>query len=523
MKKKMNTKWKMLTLAAMLSATTTSASAGDLNGGGVYDEDAYFGESRSYAETLYEANDSSSSASSSGVAGDSYIEDNRGQAEAYVGDFYDNQLEPVAYVGDQPMSGHRSIGSGVPVHTASHGTGYEMQGYDTDCGCGSTSCGGGCATSACAPTRRHAKRTMLSNTDAWLTAEALLWFPQVRSTPPLVATGAAGVRPELDQGATVVYGGQDAFGGELQAGFRLDGGFMLSEDFGVGGRFWMLGESEDSFNGGGNGSTESIGVPFFDTDLTVNPENSVLVGFTDGGALPDFEGTVSSRSSLDVYGAEAYGKLRLLEGKGYRADFIGGFSHFGIDEQFGLTVNAVQTDNAGGNGGLDDVFNFTDDLEVENRFYGGQLGFLTEVGRGAWTLTALTKVHLGDMEQTLTNRGSRTFSAAGGPVTGSQANGGILGVGLENSTTNEFAFAPEANLKLSFKMRPHVRFSVGYSFIMWNDVLSIGDNLNRNINTGALTPDGAGVYDALQAPAFQGLVSDSFFVHGLDLGAVIEF
>jgi hypothetical protein len=222
-----------------------------------------------------------------------------------------------------------------------------------------------------------------------------------------------------------------------------------------------------------------------------------------------------------MYGAEAYGRLRLLEGKGYRSDLIGGFSHFGIEEGLTLNVQTTQTDDE--NGLQNEVLTFNDQIETENQFFGGQIGFLTSVGRGAWTLTALTKVHLGDMEQTFRYAGNRSRN------TFADNDAGIFGASFENVdqaqlSQNNFTFAPEANLKLSFKMRPHVRFSVGYSFIMWDDVLLLGDNLNRNFATTGLINDGVGgPIGNIDRPAFPGLETDSFFVHGLDLGAVIEF
>ncbi|WP_231603188.1 BBP7 family outer membrane beta-barrel protein [Neorhodopirellula pilleata] len=520
----MKTKWKMLTLAAMLSATTTSASAADNGSGGAYDEDAYFAGSSNYAESLYDDKASTDKIGSArsveslpAVYDDSYVADlNQAamgvQDQAYETEYFDQEVEPVAYVGDEASYHSPGVGSGVPARTASHGTGYQTQ------------------SRASRMVRRPTQRTVLSSAQAWMTAEALLWFPEVRSTPPLVTTNAtAGNDPTLDPAivpnSVVAFGGNDAFGGDLQAGFRLDGGFMLSEDFGIGGRFWFLGEGEDTYANQGDGTTGSIGVPFFDTDPAVAAENSVRVAFNNGNPLvTDFIGSVNSRLTLDVYGAEGYGKLRLLEGKGYRSDFIGGFSHFGIDERFTQTVTAFESLDATLDPAIDNQFSFVDDLEAENRFYGGQIGFLTEVGHGAWKLSALTKVHLGDMEQTLINRGSRTFDAAGvtAPVT-APTPGGILTVGVNDETNNEFTFAPEVNLKMAYQMRPHVSFSVGYSFIMWNDVLMVGDNINRNVNFGALVPDGGGNYDNVVRPFDTGLKTDSFFVHGLDLGAVIEF
>ncbi len=492
MKNNMKTKWKMLALTAMLSAGTTTANAADNGYVGDLGEDAYYAESSEYVGDLY--NDDRAEPTASQVP---YEE------SAEPAQYFPSELEPVSFVGDSQPYYQGDVGSGIAMTSAS-------------CGCQSGDCGGSCGN-ACAPVACTPSRRVASKTGAWMTAEALLWFPQVRSTIPLVSTNDAGVLPELDQGATTAFGGQDAFGGDLQAGFRLDGGVMLSEDFGMGGRFWMLGEAEDSYNAGGDGTTGSIGIPYFDSDLVADQENSLKIAFTDGNAAGevDFQGDISVNTTLEMYGAEGYGRFRLLGGKGYRSDLIGGFSHFGIEENLTLAATTTQTEVGAGQG---DVYTFNDDITAENEFFGGQVGFLTTVGRGSWTLSALTKVHLGNMDQTWTSRGSRGRSGF------ADQPGGIFANNAEQTISeSNFSFAPEANIKLAYKLRPHVSFSVGYSFIMWDDVLMVGDNLNRNINTGYLVLDGAGAVEPAERPQFDGLETDSLFVHGVDLGCVIQF
>ncbi len=514
MKKNMNNKWKMLTLTAMLSATT--ATAADTT----YDEDAYFAETSDYVGSLYDNNDQASPAPVENVPvlnDDVYFNEVAYQ-DNVAPNAYNSNLAPVAYVGDEAAYMSPNVGSGIAASPAS---------YSSDCGCGDTACGGGssCSTGNCGTPRRTVRRkqrSLLAGADAWMTAEALLWFPQARSTPALVATNDAGIVPDLSTGSTVQFGGDDAFGGdELAAGFRLDGGLFLTEDFGVGGRFWWLSEQSDSYANAGDGSTESIGVPFFDS--AVGQEATLFTAFDDGvGTLANFTGSVSAESTLEMYAAEAYGRLRLLGGKGYRTDLVGGFSHFGIDEGLTLNMTAEQTEDIGG-AGNGDTFTYADSIEAENRFYGGQIGFLTSVGQKAWSLTALTKVHLGDMEQNFTYNGTRTRT----PAPAGTLAGGIFAPEGDNTNVswseNNFSFVPEANLKLALKLRPHVRFTVGYSFLMFSDVATVGDNMNRVVSSEYVVQDDIGTTNTPDRPSSDGLESDSFFVHGLDLGAVIEF
>ncbi len=501
MKNNMKTTWKMLTLAALLSAGTTAATAADNGYVGDLGDDAYFSETSDYVGGLYDDADGAETKAATTTRSAAPSEEiNSRRANRAV-------LEPVAYVGD----------SDTYYPEQQYDGGIQMTSGSCGCqsgNCGSSSCGGSCG-SVCPPSK-----SMASQTGAYLTAEALLWFPQVRSTPPLVTTADPGVRPELDppSNAAVAFGGDEAFGGDLQAGFRLDGGLMLSEDFGIGGRFWWLGEGEDTYATANNtGLNGSVGIPFFDADLVAGQENAIRIAYLDNGlGLEDFTGSLNARTSLSIYGAEGYGRLRLLGGKGYRSDLVGGFSHFGIEEEVYLNATTTQVTNRSGVG-QGDNYRFTEDLTAENVFYGGQVGMLTSVGRGVWTLSALTKVHLGNMEQTLTSLSSRELPAPAGDQLG--------GVFADNGTITQdsFCFAPEANLKLAVKLRPNVRFSVGYSFIMWNDVLMVGDNMDRVINSDYLVGNALGVVAPPERQFNEGLRTDSFFVHGLDLGCVIQF
>jgi hypothetical protein len=80
-----------------------------------------------------------------------------------------------------------------------------------------------------------------------------------------------------------------------------------------------------------------------------------------------------------------------------------------------------------------------------------------------------------------------------------------------------FTFAPEANFKLAYRFRPNVLLSVGYSFIYFDNVAMTGAVLDRTIDGTSLLPGPSG-----DRPAFV-FDDDSLWVHGIDLGAVIDF
>ena len=498
METKKTTKWKLLALAAMLSAG--SASAADQGNSNI--NQYYTGAAPVTAEE-----------------GEIVYDDVDYSADNMAASFYGDEaqsLQPVAFVGDHQESGvptpapmmndPYAMSTGSGCSTGDCGNSYDMGGsYEMASSCGS-SCGG-----SCGKCRKRPIRKMMQKHDMWMTAEALLWFTQARSTTPLITQNAAGAAPELDvPGTTTIFGGDESLGGDLSAGFRIDIGKNLSDDFGVGGRFWWLSESSESASSGGivNGAANSFGRPFYDTNIP--SDNSILIANTGVAGSDDFEGSFS---------AESYARMKMLSGSGFRTDLIGGFSHFGIDDTLSVNSTSIQTTDALG-GLVGDRTDISDLIETENRFFGGQIGFESQINRGKWSFKTLTKVHLGNMEQIYRGTGLRTFTTGGVPA--DSTNGGVLALGDTFNTTaldeDKFTFAPEANVKLAYQFRPNVSMSIGYSFIYWDDVLLAGDNINNVYNGDAITSPPA----ALAQPASERKDS-SLYTHGIDLGCVIDF
>jgi hypothetical protein len=214
--------------------------------------------------------------------------------------------------------------------------------------------------------------------------------------------------------------------------------------------------------------------------------------------------------------AEAYGRFRMSRGRGVGLDLIGGYSHFDIDDSILLQVNNQQTNGA--NAG--NRFSYTDQFNTENQFNGGQVGFESILCRGRWTARSLTKVHLGNMNQTVSIAGASSRTIPGPPDTvlsfgnGIFTNQGNIGV----YQRDVFAFAPEMNFKLAYRFRQNISLSVGYTFIYWDNVALAGSQIDRNV-------DGSTLLNNTAAPgrqAFQ-IVDRGLWVQGVDLGVVLDF
>lgn len=478
----MKTKLRRLALTAVLLSSTSmafadqgeSSAVGDLPG---YGEDAYFDEEATYAESNYVA--------PAGHAGTAmHYAPRQSPLYAPVGA---SQLQPTSFVTG-------------PSCDASCGCDYGCDG-GCDSGCSIGGCNSGCGS----------KRGKLCgifdrcDSDTWAQTEFLMWFLQDREMPALVTTSPINTQPVLgDPQTNVVFG--NGVEGELSAGVRTDYGKWVTDNVGIGGRFWIMAENNDSFSAAGNGTGNSIGRPFL--DLAFGGESALLVNLN--GILT---GAVAAENSIDIWAAEAYSRIRFSCAKNCRLDFIGGYSHFEIKDK--LAIASTTTNLTAPQAGR--TRSFSDFFEQENKFDGGQLGFEMVITRGKWMARSLTKVHLGNMNQRTTIAGVSTDETPGAGV--NITSGGLLAQGQQGVYERDvFAFAPEANFKLAYRFRRNVLLSAGYSFIYWDNVALTGDAVDTvisdasQLNTGTFGP----------RPAF--VPNDSsLWVQGLDLGVIIDF
>ncbi len=382
-----------------------------------------------------------------------------------------------------------------PQSVTSHVAGGSGWGRGASCGLG---CDSGC-DGDCGP----AGRLFGGGEDRWASAELLLWFPQQRRTPALVSTAPEGVQPVPGQpGMDIAFGGD--VGDDLTPGFRLDAGRYLTENFGIGGRFWMLDEDREHFSMSGRGTGTSIGRPFFNTD---QPGPDAILVNLDG----EFAGSVAFESELRMLAAEAYGRLKFGRGANYRVDLIGGYTHFNIDDRLLASSTTVDTDSGTRS-------TFFDDFDAENQFHGGQLGFETTVSKGRWALTSLSKVHFGNMNQSIAIDGASRRVTAADPPTTERFDAGALALDAQGQfERDEFAFAPELNLKLAYQFRRNVQLSVGYSFMYFDNVLLAGDHVDPLFDGTTILTDGPHGQRDFEFD------DSSLWVQGIDLGFVLDF
>jgi hypothetical protein len=398
--------------------------------------------------------------------------------------------QPVAYrsnvIGDSgaaDSSGSHYVSHATPTYSSSCGTSP----CATSCG----SVGGGRGASI-----------------GWLESETLLWWGKGVAGVPLVLGG----NDPTSTPTNVLAGGQDnRLGTDLLVGMRLNVGKWLDceKTLGVGARGWgILTEgSTQNYTNGGN----STGVPYFNTSFGVPAIYNVNEAQPNQGANT---GTISVATDLDLIAGELYLRTLLAQEGNSRVDLLTGYTFVRLDNSLGLNTEVVDglTGNIIQNG---TITRTQDTFGTKNQFHGGHLGLMHELTRGRFTFSALGKVALGNMQTTTDVNGQFSITNNPAPAAGPRglfaqsSNSGVI-------TRNQFTFLPEAGAKIKYKIG-QAEFGVGYSLLLFPSVAMAADQIDPNI-------DFSGVVNnvPIQSPAPR-FTTDTFFLHGLDLGVTFKF
>ncbi|MEQ1824828.1 MAG: BBP7 family outer membrane beta-barrel protein [Pirellula sp.] len=375
---------------------------------------------------------------------------------------------------------------------------YSVGGEGCSGACGASSCG-----SVCAPSRGPRNGSL-----GWLESETLLWWGKGVAGVPLVVGGAT----PNETPTTVLAGGQDnRLGTNLLVGGRVNVGKWLdcNQTLGVGARGWGIftDGTNQTFTNGGN----STGVPYFSTFFGSPAIYNVNEAQTGQGANT---GTIQLATDLDLIAGELYLRTLLAQQGCSRVDFLTGYTFVRLDSSLGLTTEVV--DGLTGNIIQDGTITTTQDtFGTKNQFHGGHLGLLHELNKGRFTFSALGKISLGNMQSSTRVDGqfsiTNTQSPAAGPR-GLFAQSSNIGV----NTRNQFTFLPEAGAKIKYQLG-QAQFGIGYTMLLFPSVAMAADQIDPNIdfvgavnNQPILSP----------SPRF---ATDTFFLHGLDLGLTFKF
>jgi Putative beta barrel porin-7 (BBP7) len=166
----------------------------------------------------------------------------------------------------------------------------------------------------------------------------------------------------------------------------------------------------------------------------------------------------TTRNWLQSWGAT--GLFNLFAGDNFRVHALVGYRNFLLNETFrGETSSAYQ--------GFDSSYKslYTNQIDRNTRFHGGELGLRSELIRGAFSLELETKVALGNSYKSARYRNQTVsnYDGLNGPFVQYYPND------PERITQSHFAVLPEGSFKLGYQLGDRARVSVGYTVIYMSD------------------------------------------------------
>jgi hypothetical protein len=362
-----------------------------------------------------------------------------------------------------------------------------------------------------------------ANPRFWGSAEYLLWSTKAVPVPTPTITAATNIaNPTSGQlgspDTAVLLGGQSysmiaRSGGRFTIGTWLDPAALL----GIEGTYLFIAPTTTLRAVSSNG-TVPIGLPFF--DVTTGSEGFAplaIPGLQSGAAFLGLTNRLQS--------GEFNGTVRLLGVGRLALSGLVGFRYIDFQEDLNFGFAARAGDAAPLPGAHFDGF---DRFNVNNNFFGGQVGLRGEYRAGSWFVSATGKCALGNVDQTASVSGG--FAAFAPtipfPPTSFTGVGGFyaLPTNMGQHTHSAFAVAPEGTVNIGYEFGPRLCVFAGYSFLYINNVERPGTAIQHAVNT-SVSPGFVGAGGTLVGPAVPSFVftRSDFWAQGVNFGVLLRY
>ena len=417
---------------------------------------------------------------------------------------------------------------------------------------GDASCGGDCGGAPCGQPSNtccddydacwgpRCPLFMWGPTGIWAKADYLLWTEKGTSIPALVTQGSINdAHPgALDQPGTVVLYGDNLINDESRSGFRFQAGMWLNRCATVGfeAEFLNLGDEDFNFHQWSDGST-IIARPFNDASQSPFAPRAELVAFPRGNPN-SLDGTIDVNAVTHFNGAGARLLVTLCRQDGcwtdecgcttyhdrFRMILTGGYRYLDLEDRLGVSERL--TTSAGIVPGTEDVgteaFAIDDVFHTHNTFNGGELGLKFEFQRNRWGLELFPRVGLGSTHSEVTINGSTVATDATGVET--TAPGGLLAQPTNSGThvQDMFSVVPEIDVNASWQATAHTKLVLGYSFLYWNNVARVGEQIDTAVNATTLPNSPVPATGDTTRPKFT-FAETGYWAQGLNAGVDIRW
>ena len=371
------------------------------------------------------------------------------------------------------------------------------------------------------------------------------WYWQVKDAPldvPLISTGSVMNKEGflINSGSTILYGAPDspAVGGKdtqsfhglsgsrLTLGTWLDAGQSTAVEASA---FAFASQSASYRVASNSQGSPGFRIPVYNT-VPYRPSGKCdpvtglcVVPETEDGtpvAIPaDLVGSVSSKSTLQLWGADVSGVMTLYRDANWQVSGLAGLRYLALNESFGLTdtLSGLPGSFYVGESGISN-----DSFKTQNQFFGAGLGLRTRYSYGPWSAELGARVAIGlshetlDVQGSFVDYGTTSYAATSGPygTFAMPANEGRF-------SRDNFAVVPEVQLKLGYAVTPNARLTVGYDALYDSNVIRPGDEISRYVPKGqTFAQDGTVPSTTSPVKLFR---TTDFYAHGFSVGVNVAF
>jgi hypothetical protein len=323
----------------------------------------------------------------------------------------------------------------------------------------------------------------------YASAECLLWWFKDSPLPvPLLTTtsnpNSMPVAAFNDPETSILLGNQN-FGTGLHEGARFTAGVWIDNHHQIaveGNYFFMASKTTvRSVASDGTPGSPILAVPFFDEDAGAE---SSFVEASPG----NFAGSAVLSLTSRLQGAEILGAVQTYNSNDLHFEVLAGLRFLELTENLAYATASTGLSDPN----TDLIVNTLDQFNMQNIFYGFQVGARADYRLGNFDISASAKLALGDMLETANLNGSVVTNffngQTGGPFTGVPTQN-LPGSGVFVQPSNQgrvsrdqIVFAPELSVKVGYQLTQNLRVFAGYDFLYLSNVLRPGDQIDRGIN-----------------------------------------
>ena len=343
----------------------------------------------------------------------------------------------------------------------------------------------------------------------WASGEFLVWWVEGQQLPPLLTTSPAGT-PAGQAGilglpTTTVLIGNSEVNGDARLGGRFTAGYWLDDcqRWGIGGEFFFLGDSNESF------AIASPGNP-----ILARPFINSLTGAQDAQliAFPGVaNGSFAVSSSNEILGAAGYVTRTLCCTCNARFGVLAGYRYLRMEEEIAIAERL--TAQAGGTAvPAGTTFLLSENYRALNQFHGGDIGLTGRVHRGSLFFDGMARLGIGVTRREVSVAGATTIQPPGGAAT--TLPGALLVQGTPVTVRDDaFSLVPEFRLAVGYHLTDSLSVFAAYNLMWWTNVARAADQIGLQSNP-ALIPPPVGP----TGPATVTLRDSTMWIQGVSVG-----